>query len=309
MDLRLLPAAAMAWATAWAVVHTSTLAAVALGALLGVAGLLLLSVLLLLRRLAPQGRGATVVAAQLTVCCVAGAVVALSWADAQRQLELTGWPESVEQEIPVRVQLEVEGTPRETARPGPDGAARLTVTVTIRAHEQRGGASRTESDPESDPESGEGGVGPRWRPMSARAILLLPEDDAGHLHRGSELEGLVRPTPTEAGDRSTALLVPFGEGALVPVEAADEAGTGALAQLNQAWDRWRAEVRHGTVDLAAATHGDGPELLPGLILGDRSVQSQELTESMQVAGMTHLTVVSGRSAQAPVRRMLPDEMS
>src|SRR5699024_55405 len=36
-----------------------------------------------------------------------------------------------------------------------------------------------------------------------------------------------------------------------------------------------------------------PELLPGLILGDRSQQSDEIDSAMKVAGLSHLSAVSG----------------
>src|SRR5690625_2709531 len=44
---------------------------------------------------------------------------------------------------------------------------------------------------------------------------------------------------------------------------------------------------------AAETLGYAPQLLPGLILGDRSQQSQDIDDAMKVSGLSHLSAVSG----------------
>ena len=44
---------------------------------------------------------------------------------------------------------------------------------------------------------------------------------------------------------------------------------------------------------AAETLGFAPQLLPGLILGDRSQQSQDIDDAMKVSGLSHLSAVSG----------------
>lgn len=54
-------------------------------------------------------------------------------------------------------------------------------------------------------------------------------------------------------------------------------------------DLLRATLR----EHAANTISYAPELLPGLILGDRSQQSEQLDEAMKVSGLSHLSAVSG----------------
>lgn len=54
-------------------------------------------------------------------------------------------------------------------------------------------------------------------------------------------------------------------------------------------DVLRATLR----EQAANTVSYAPELLPGLILGDRSQQSEQLDQAMKVSGLSHLSAVSG----------------
>ena len=52
-------------------------------------------------------------------------------------------------------------------------------------------------------------------------------------------------------------------------------------------------IRTALRDQSAQTIGYAPELLPGLILGDRSQQTDETDNAMKVAGLSHLSAVSG----------------
>lgn len=54
-------------------------------------------------------------------------------------------------------------------------------------------------------------------------------------------------------------------------------------------DMMRTALRHQ----AAQTISYAPELLPGLILGDRSQQSERIDEAMKISGLSHLSAVSG----------------
>lgn len=54
-------------------------------------------------------------------------------------------------------------------------------------------------------------------------------------------------------------------------------------------DALRAALRHTAADGV----GTAPELIPGLVLGDRSAQSPELEQAMKDAGLSHLSAVSG----------------
>lgn len=55
----------------------------------------------------------------------------------------------------------------------------------------------------------------------------------------------------------------------------------------------RDVMRHALRHQADETIGYAPELLPGLILGDRSQQSEQLDDAMKVSGLSHLSAVSG----------------
>lgn len=55
----------------------------------------------------------------------------------------------------------------------------------------------------------------------------------------------------------------------------------------------RDVIRSTLRDQAAQTIGYAPELLPGLILGDRSQQSETVDKAMKISGLSHLSAVSG----------------
>ncbi len=55
----------------------------------------------------------------------------------------------------------------------------------------------------------------------------------------------------------------------------------------------REVVRSAVRDAAVGSVGAAPQLLPGLVLGDRSLQEPALDEAMKAAGLSHLSAVSG----------------
>lgn len=55
----------------------------------------------------------------------------------------------------------------------------------------------------------------------------------------------------------------------------------------------RETLRTALQDQAAQTLSYAPELLPGLILGDRSQQSDTVDQAMKISGLSHLSAVSG----------------
>lgn len=59
------------------------------------------------------------------------------------------------------------------------------------------------------------------------------------------------------------------------------------------WSAWSGQLRSRFLDIASMLPGDGGALVPGLALGDTSRVSGLLDASMQAAGLTHLTAVSG----------------
>jgi len=63
-------------------------------------------------------------------------------------------------------------------------------------------------------------------------------------------------------------------------------GAGELAQK-------LAEIRDGFREQSQRLSGDAGVLIPGMILGDTSLQSEEFAEQMRKSGLSHLTAVSG----------------
>lgn len=56
---------------------------------------------------------------------------------------------------------------------------------------------------------------------------------------------------------------------------------------------WAATVREGLREIAAQLPGPGGQLLPGLAVGDTSLVTDDLADSMRATSLTHLMAVSG----------------
>nr|WP_255728025.1 ComEC/Rec2 family competence protein [Nesterenkonia sp. LB17] len=134
-----------------------------------------------------------------------------------------------------------------------------------------------QSDPETGEEAaGESGERPARGSGARSAAEVLP------LITGQRYQGLVKLNPTDPGQRETAVAFPFG-GALERLRA------DGRAEFTQIFNG----LRSATADASSHAVGDAPGLLPGLILGDRTHQEEELSEAMRAAGLSHLTAVSG----------------
>ena len=276
LDLRLLPAAAAAWGSALAAVHLPWAVGARLGWGLLLAALMLSGVLLLLLRRPVGERGSPGrswlrhLLLHSVLACLVGAVVAISAAVPQRTADESGWSEAVEGEAPFEVTLRISGDAQLLDRPGFDGEDRLLADVQVHSAQLPGSGSDADEVPDEPDVK-----------LGVAAVLIVSEDQP--LVAGQHYQGMVRASPTEAGDRATALLFPF-----------EEEGLAALPQ-----DRW-AQVTQGFNTLRAATTehaqhavGDGPALLPAIVLGDRSQQSPELRDAMLDSGLSHLSAVSG----------------
>jgi competence protein ComEC len=88
---------------------------------------------------------------------------------------------------------------------------------------------------------------------------------------------------TPAGDDVGALLVVRGDA--VPLARA-----GPVHRIT-------ADLRDGLRQAVRGLPPDSRGLLPGLVLGDTSALPGDLEEAMRVAGLTHLTAVSGANAR------------
>lgn len=264
LDLRLLPAALVCWAAAWAAVHLSGTSALRLGSVLLIWAVMLGAGAWLADRWRPA-------VLQVVLCCAAGGATVLSAGQTMHSHQISGWDEVVDSEGSVEVVWRVLEDARESARPDFDGSPRIMAEAEVLWVEVRGREL--------------------IKPVGAPAVIVmsLGEEEewdgpaslplqAGHRYRDT-----VRVLPTAAGERPTALLIPFGEN---PPERLEPDRRTAVADVFN-------RIRENTRQVAQAAWGDGPALLPGMVLGDRSAQSENLTGAMEDAGLSHLTVVSG----------------
>lgn len=277
LDFRLLPAAAAAWVCAWAGVHSSWRTASAVVGVM-VLGICVCLVCLMFRwvasRLMARTRGprhsrthAVQWLAHLVLVLTVSAAVLATCAMTQRHHDASGWTAAVSGETPFEVTLRVTGDAQVLDRPGFAGEDRVLAQTRVMTAE----LPRHEAtiDPQAD----------------AALIASVPEDtDAGtFLTAGHTYRVTVKAQASDPGQRSTALLFPFGDHAVEPL------GPDGEASITDVFNALRA----ATARAAAHAVGDAPGLLPGLILGDRSHQDAELDEAMRDAGLSHLTAVSG----------------
>jgi competence protein ComEC len=114
--------------------------------------------------------------------------------------------------------------------------------------------------------------------VHARVLVFADSRWAG-LHWGETVVGRGRLAPARQGDDVVATFAARG-----PPRVVGSAGPG---------DRLAERMRSG---LRAAAHrlpADPRGLLPGLVVGDTSLQPAGLGEAMQATGLTHLAAVSG----------------
>ncbi|MCT7292872.1 DNA internalization-related competence protein ComEC/Rec2 [Rhodococcus sp. PAE-6] len=83
-----------------------------------------------------------------------------------------------------------------------------------------------------------------------------------------------------------------GPGTTVAVLHAENAPT--VVGLPPVWQRWAGTVRDRLAQVGSAVlPADRAGLLPGLVVGDTTALTDEVREDFRVAGLTHLTAVSG----------------
>ena len=116
----------------------------------------------------------------------------------------------------------------------------------------------------------------------------------GRSHRPVRVEAVVSGSPSVPGFgtthlvrvRATALPAADREAFRLRGELLESGGAPFLVG-------WTHPLRAGLADAADRLGGDGGALVPGLAIGDTSAVSDELREAMTVASLTHLTAVSG----------------
>ncbi len=262
LDHRLLPMAAATWGAAWWAVG-SPLAQVEQVALLAAAAtVLLLTLALLLRRCGVRRVAAVAALAALTATLVL-ATVAVRTQDRRSDVVT----DAIAAGTPFPVELVVAGDPRAAVVPDdqPWRAGQIGVRATVR---HMGTTAGSDGDQLAAPvhlTGGEAWAAVRWGERVGAVVTLAAAPPGA---------------PFVAFARARAdpeLLAPA------------------------AW-QWRAAERlRGGLRTAAgvpppqdlAVVPDGAALLPGLVVGDTSAVSTELAHAMRVAGLAHLTAVSG----------------
>ncbi|MFE0803539.1 ComEC/Rec2 family competence protein [Streptomyces sp. NPDC058812] len=291
-DLRLVPPALAAWATAALMPDVPTGWAVGL-----LIGALALSGVLLLgarRQRTTRGRPHATVAALLLCVAASATSAALHGADLRRGPV----PTLARQYATVTAELEITADPRLT-RSGVRGNRAVPPTVLIEADVRRvteaGGREVTtrtpvlvlvdvaegEAEGKTEGASGRAFAGAaddarlaRAGPGTARWLGLLPT---------TRLLVTARSAPSRAsGDRIAAVLRVRG-GREAPEVVAGPSGAQRLA------GRLRAGLREATEGLPA----DARALLPGLVVGDTSRITPELEEAFKETDLAHTLAVSG----------------
>ncbi|MEV0020331.1 ComEC/Rec2 family competence protein [Streptomyces tendae] len=266
-DLRLVPPALAAWATAALVLDVPTGWAVGV-----VTGALLLAGTLLLGPVRERSH-ATAAAALLLCVAVSAASAALHGADLRRGPA----PELARRYATVTAEVEVTADPRLT-RPGVRGNRAVPPTVLIEADVRRlSQAGATEMTTRAPVlvlvDVGEEDEQPRARTASSRWLELLPTTRLRVTARLSP--------PRQGGDRIAAVLRVRAD--RQPPLLAGPSTAQRLA------GRLRAGLREATEDLPA----DARALLPGLVVGDTSRVTPELEEAFKETDLTHTLAVSG----------------
>ncbi|MEV6882484.1 ComEC/Rec2 family competence protein [Streptomyces sp. NPDC051135] len=266
-DLRLVPPALAAWATAALVldVPAGWAVGVATGALLLAGALLLVS---------SRGRARVSVAALLLCVAASATSAALHGADLRRGPV----PEPARRYATVTAEVEVTADPRLT-RPRVRGDRAVPPTVLIEADVRRltesGGTAVTTRTPVLVlVDVGEEGERSRTRPAPSRWLDLLPTTRI-------RVTGRLSP-PRQRGDRIAAVLR-VRAGRQAPEPAAAPSTAQRLA------GRLRSGLREATEDLPS----DARALLPGLVVGDTRRVTPDLEEAFEETDLTHTLAVSG----------------
>ncbi|GAA1675500.1 hypothetical protein GCM10010977_21570 [Citricoccus zhacaiensis] len=199
----------------------------------------------------------TAITALAAIALWIAAVAAVQAVGDRAPVRDSGWEDAVAAERPLRLSGEAAGPA--VLRTGTFGDSwHLTVTVEAFGHPSReipGGAEVVVSG------------GSHWEGLQSGAAVCFtasPEAEGATVFARAS-------TAPQTGSCSGDTGVPGQDGA----------PTG------------RDVVRAAVHQAAAGTVGTAPQLLPGLILGDRSAQDPALDESMKTSGLSHLSAVSG----------------
>ncbi len=253
-DLRLVPAALGAWAAALVGLRIGWPAALALAA---VAAVLVLAAVTPAARRGGAARAVGVIIAA-GAATVAAALVTAAHAHHADTHPLRG---AAAGGAAATLRVDLDGDPRPLRRPGYAGqsgeADRVAIAATVR-HATVAGTT--------------------WR-SGGRLLLLAPADGWTGLLPGQELtvDGLL--APSTGGDLTVAVLQVRGP----PRDVGPPPW----------WQDAAGAVRTGLRDASAVLPEAPAGLLPSLVVGDTSGLPTTVTDEFRVAGLSHLTAVSG----------------
>ncbi|TDD65847.1 DNA internalization-related competence protein ComEC/Rec2 [Jiangella aurantiaca] len=254
LDLRLVPAALGLWLGALAGVVVPWPAGLA-GCVLALlaAGLVLLRI-----RITPSGRRALVAG---TLCLVAGFAVG-----AARAAPVWSGPVTTLAAAGAHVELEgVVARDPVVRRSGPAGEEAAVTEYVV-------GRLRV------DEVTGRG----RTYDVSVPVLLVGGDVHWADLLPGQRISVAGRLESTDhPRDDVAAVFRPYG--------GPDERATGLPSAAGRATEPFRAGLR----EAVSAVPPDPRGLVPGLVIGDESLLSDDLRDAMTIAGLTHLTAVSG----------------
>lgn len=256
VDVRLLPAAVVAWLAALAVVRLPPSVAAGCGAVL--LGLAAAGIGLAARRDERVGpaRRAVVLVPVLCLALAAGAVVLVAGSSQMSARAQGLLPELAREERAGRVEgvVVVEPTVMAPAWPGAPTRVRCVLAV--------------------DSVS----AGGRTSEATGRVLVLGPSSWSS-VPYGARVGVSGRVRPGQPGNRVAAVLLTGGDADL----------TGDAPP----WDASASAFRDGVRGLAAALPGDAGALLAGVSVGDTRAVPDDLAAAMRTAGLTHVTAVSG----------------
>ncbi|MGO1182064.1 MAG: ComEC/Rec2 family competence protein [Micrococcaceae bacterium] len=270
IDLRLVPAAGLCLGVSlWVEQLDANVLSWLVPGLLVLAGIGLV-ILVLARGGGARCERATTIVGALVIACGLASLVA-GHAVAQRETRiLSGWEQALSLEEPVRLSVDPGGTA--TQRQSAFGP-RWHLAGTVR------------------------GYGHPHQPLdSGVPVVLSGSGESYELDDAAAAFCVIATLEQHDGTVFAAAQQPPQPGACESSAAPVTQNLSAQSVSVNGRDQIRQALRDHTED----TIGAAPELLPGLILGDRSAQSEELDQAMKDSGLSHLSAVSGANCSLVV---------
>ena len=267
IDLRLVPAALLAWAAAicGALVPASWLLA-QLGIMIVLAALFWLSHWTWRRRHCQNSRAS--LCATLGLACILAAGVSGHLAILAVQREYSPMADFAAQRSTIVADVVVTAAPRPVAQPA-GGADRARWAVPVRVLHYRTAGLAVHED---------------------AALTVMGSGSWGEAVPGQQLRATGRLKEPGPGQQGRTILAASSEAT----------GTEAPPDIEAIPTRLREAFR----EAAAGLPRDASGLLPGMVTGDTEALDEDLEAAMQIVGMSHLTAVSGANCSLVLGSLL-----